>query len=639
MPDETSWQSADFNEQPKMSKKDRLKRYQTRLQNAKKWRKDEFDETWRRLIDIYDLKPFKQSLTDEDRIAVNIAFATINVIEPSISVSYPKITVNARKPESDSQAAITEVVTNYWWRHHEVKPEFRRAVKDFLVIGHGWLKVGYRFREKEQPIPEDQRYAMFQEQREQADAFAAQNPEMAAELPTDQDIEATLPQTQPAVVEDRPYVERVSPFDILVDPEATSMQDLKWIAQRVVRPIEEVKNDKRYSAAARRNLKADASTNSRWRDEDEKNASQHYSDDVKRCTIWEYYDIQSETMCVFTEMTDKFLIEPQDMPYSYGIPFVMMRNYDVPDQFYPLGDLEAIEPLNQELNKTRSEMMNHRKKYARKYLAKSDALDEKGRAALTSNQDNEIVLVDGDMPLNDTIQPVPINQMSPELYQYSDTIEADIDRVSGISEYQRGSLPDIRRTATEASIIQDAANSRAAHKLAIVEDSTRDVAYRLVALAQTYLTGEQVARMVGRDGAMLWIPFTREDIEGEFDFEVEAGSTQPLNETIRRQQAMQLLQTLQPYAVPGGPVNPYELISHTLKFGFGIKNPERFLAPPPSAPLPSPDGEGELPPAADNPAAAGNTLSQPGKDAIPPEILTQLQGQTGLNLGNVGKAA
>ena len=59
-------------------------------------------------------------------------------------------------------------------------------------------------------------------------------------------------------------------------------------------------------------------------------------------------------------------------------------------------------------------------------------------------------------------------------------------------------------------------------------------------LAQTYVTGEQVARVVGGNAQQLWVPFTREDIAGEFDFEVEAGSTQPANESFKRQQAMQL---------------------------------------------------------------------------------------------------
>ena len=69
---------------------------------------------------------------------------------------------------------------------------------------------------------------------------------------------ANIPQTAMMVVEDQPFVERISPFDIFVDPEATCMDDAKWIAQRIVRPLKEARDDRRYRAAARRNLSADS---------------------------------------------------------------------------------------------------------------------------------------------------------------------------------------------------------------------------------------------------------------------------------------------------------------------------------------------------------------------------------------------
>jgi hypothetical protein len=38
---------------------------------------------------------------------------------------------------------------------------------------------------------------------------------------------------------------------MFVDPDATSMDDIRWIAQRTRRPMDEVKKDKRYNASAR----------------------------------------------------------------------------------------------------------------------------------------------------------------------------------------------------------------------------------------------------------------------------------------------------------------------------------------------------------------------------------------------------
>ena len=73
----------------------------------------------------------------------------------------------------------------------------------------------------------------------------------------DEEIAANITNTAMMIVEDQPFVERISPFDMFVDPEATCLEDANWIAQRIVRPLEEAKKDKRYKASARKKLDAD----------------------------------------------------------------------------------------------------------------------------------------------------------------------------------------------------------------------------------------------------------------------------------------------------------------------------------------------------------------------------------------------
>ena len=85
---------------------------------------------------------------------------------------------------------------------------------------------------------------------------------------------------------------------------------------------------------------------------------------------------------------------------------------------------------------------------------------------------------------------MPQIPLSSEIYNLSSIIEQDINTVSGVSEYARGSMPEIRRTATEASIIADAQNARAADKLAIIEISIGHVGRRVIQLMQQYMTGE-----------------------------------------------------------------------------------------------------------------------------------------------------
>lgn len=618
------------------NKSDRFEDTKRRIDAATRWRDEMgYDNLWRRMTDLYRGKHWPRgSVTPEDMITVNLAFSTINVIAPSVSVNHPKIVVTPNSEENQDRAAFVEAVVNHLWRHHDFRKPFRRAVKDFLIFGHSWIKVGWQFLEQERTLSDAERDEMLEEALGEADAFASEDPILAGGLPTDEEMAANIPQTAMMVVEDQPFVERISPFDVLIDPEATCIEDAKWIAQRIVRPLEAARTDRRYKASARKNLSADSLLYSMY-SVSTRQEQEEYLDTEERCVVYEYYDIAENTLSVLPQSGDQFLIDPIAMPYAYGQPFVMMRNYDIPDYFYPMGDLEALESLQQELDKTRSQMMNARKRYARKYLYHERSFGPEGREALESDTDGRLVpVVDENKPLGETVVPMPQTPLSPEIYNMSEIVEADINTVSGVSEYARGQMPEIRRTATEASIIADAGNARAADKLATVELAIAQIGRRVIQLMQQFMTGEQMAQVADKGGS-LFVPYGRDDITGEYDFSVEAGSTQPINDTIRKQQAVSLLNALAPLV--GTVIDPQALAKHVLSNGFGIKDPDKFMmqqqpqqpvGPEGAAPGAGP-GAGQMPP--------GMPMGQPEgafspTGGVPPELLAQIQGQMDVDL-------
>jgi len=578
------------------SNRDILTGYRNRIEQSVRWRKEEqYDDLWRRMIDMYRGKHY-HSYSEEDRLLVNLAFATINVIWPGVSVNNPKVVVTARKADNAAQAVFAEAIVNYWWQRYDCQNHFRTAVKDYLIMGHGWLKTGYRFVEKDRTEYED------------SDDLADKSAESYTE-------------TEIIITEDRPYVERISPFDMFVDPDATSIDNMRWIAQRIRRPLNAVKSDKRYNAQAR--AQAAPSHYSKWAGDEHKRPRRSSNPEDAYVEIWEFYDLDKKKMSVFCDGSDQFLVSPMDIPFSFGHPYVFIANYTVPEHFYPIGDLEAIEPLQMELNETRTQIMNHRKRFSRKWLYKESAFDAEGRNALESDEDNVLVPVVSEEPLGSIIAPMPAIVNPPELYNLSDLISGDINRVSGVTEYQRGSVSEIRRTATEAGIMADAANARVSDKLARVEQSIGEIGRRLIALAQQYLTGEHSVRILGTTHQQAWLTFDKDYITGDFDFTVEGGSTQPLNESFRRQTALQLVDAMAPF-VQMGVVDPQRLVSYILQYGFGIKDPTMFVAapPPPEAP-PGPPSPPDSLMAAPSPVEAPQGGGGLPPD-LPPELLAML---------------
>jgi hypothetical protein len=145
------------------------------------------------------------------------------------------------------------------------------------------------------------------------------------------------------------------------------------------------------------------------------------------------------------------------------------------------------------------------------------------------------------------------------------------------------------------------------------------------------------------------VEYTRDEIQGEYDFTVEGGSTQPINDTIRKQQAVSLMNAIAPLI--GTVIDPTALAMHVLEEGFDVKDPMKFLmqqaqpatpeqeavagetpGPPEQqmAPPPMPSG---MPPA---PIPQGPDLGAfAPTGGVPPELLAQLQNQMGLELPNL----
>ena len=93
--------------------------------------------------------------------------------------------------------------------------------------------------------------------------------------------------------------------------------------------------------------------------------------------------------------------------------------------------------------------------------------------------------------------------------------------------------------------------------------------------SQQFMTGEAMARVVDAGGEDIFIPYGREEIVGEYDFDVQVGSTQPMNDTIRRQQAVSLLNAVAPLV--GAAIDPAALARHVLKLVSGSKTPTSSL--------------------------------------------------------------
>lgn len=477
------------------------------------------------------------------------------------------------------------------------------------------------------PIPPDQLQGLVQNQPQEA-ATAAQaqaqgppTPPLPQEQPpppsplspeaplaTEEEVRATIPTTQTVIVKDDIFVERVDPFEVYVDPEARSLKEARWVAQRIVRSLEDIQADSRYSNT--KNLKASNESDEERKDRGADPLAPELGDYTSRVAIWEYYNIKDRTLCVFVENYDKFLYEG-DYTYPFeGPPFVFAMDYRTPNKFWGWGEVKMIEGVQMELNKIRTQQLVHNKRFNRKILYREEAFDPTAIAALQSDQDGIMVKVNPGQNLAEVLQPIPDQGMPADRYQMSQVVEGDITQLSGVSDYQRGSFLPRHVTASEANLMQGAQDLRARDKLDRIENAATEIGRMILKLAQTFYDAPRWMLITG-NGVSVPLAFSKDDIQGEYQVTVDASSTQPTNEQFAQQQAERLYQLMRPDPM----VQPEELIKQVLR-SYGIVAPDRFIVDPMTQMLQ------QLNQGQQQPGAPGQ---QPGQQAGPAPQGTDLQ--------------
>jgi len=568
------------------TKNDKFKAKIATIEATKKLRSDnKWDKKWSDFLQIYSNQyPWPELNDYTDVVVPNMAFSTVNVIVPSVSVTSPKITVTARRAQDQETAAVAEAVVNHQWKEFDVQDQIREAIKDFVILGHGWMKVVWDFETETQKLSPEEwqnqvRDALMQRQQGIDGSTLSES-----EFPSVEEVVRSVPKEAEATVRDAPKASRISPFDMFVDPDASRLEDARWIAQRSFVPIDVARDNEDWDAGVRRKLKATVLSDAREGvDVMSGGGADQKSKEAGFVVVYEFYDLVSKDVCTLADGAEDYLSDPERSPFPEIHPFVFIPNYEVPERFYPIGDIETVYGLQLELALTRTQMINDRKIGRRINLVRPAAIGEDGMDALESGDDQVLLEVLEDRPFADIFQTIKPIGLDANWYNQSEMIIGDINTITGISEYARGTPTEIRRTATEAGLIQDAANARSADKLYKVEQGMSRVAGRMIRLSQVFMETEDVARVVSDDQVVSWVPYSAAQLQGEFVFDVEAGSTQPQNETFRRQSALQLMDTMAPF-IGSGMINDQKLVEHLLRNGFGIKNAEDFLNVLPAAP-------------------------------------------------------
>ena len=494
----------------------------------------------------------------------------------------------------DRALTLQAVVRYIWWAVH-AKEECRRAVLDALISKFGCIMVAFD--------------------------------------PDAEKREGNDPAIERYTSEEGFQIKRISPLEIYGDWTARSLKETPWVIHRVVRPLDEVREDPRLEHTDE--LKATASLT-----EDPKMQEQvaswlqdeaGLSFEARQRRDWdgavELFDIiDKERIRTISPGVRRWLRNDPN-PYKFeGLPFCFLELVQVPDRIYGRSPLQIIETMSQAQDKLLNVLIEGVKRSLPKIAADRGSLDQKEIEALIEPTLRALVEIDKrdpNVPWDQIIHELDLNFNPRPLLACMSDLETRMQKAVGLPSFRQGIGSERRESATMTALRERGAGTRQRMMQDLVEDWTQEIAEKLVALIKDFgPTRVALVRMMDQTGQRpaepaRWVRWSRSEIQGQYDVRVEPGSIREPNVDVRQKRIVELLAILT--KLPN--VN-WEAVAQWVQDAFEGAPPNLFLpsgagpggTPVPHGPVPATGSPGPMPRGGETikapPAVAGRVYGE-----------------------------
>lgn len=513
---------------PNLTEKERLNVWKNRINWSRK-RRDTYIQRYDKGKDYYvgnQRDYVNTSLTEF--IVINLIYSHIKSTLPMLYFQNPHFYVRPTRSEYKETAPIAEAVLNYYVRVSKLKREFRLSTLDALFL-IGIIKTGY-------------------------DPIFTDNPNKGKFINMGVDDEGNPisiidPETGKALIEPNEFLlkemffsKRVSPKNMLFDPEYKNfIEDNNWVAEEVIERLDDVKENEYFNKSMRDDLKE---THVSEKDVYFTGGSQmgEVQDDLKRVRLIHIYDFKDEKFRIYAEgQSDEvmFLYE-DDTPDGMDLhPYSFLKFNEVPDEWYPLTEVEVLMPIQDEFNKARSIISDHAKKFLRKYEFETGTFvddDEKEKF----KEPEAGMLIEVAKNMGKKILPIPDAQLDQAIFDHTNRVQMDFWMTAGRTEQERGQV-ERRKTMFESSQIEKYGQLRNQDNMSLVEDFAKDIGKKLLDQLQDNLRVPTAIEVIGEDGKNWKEGITKNEILGDMDVSIDIGSTSPKVPELEKKELVEFL--------------------------------------------------------------------------------------------------
>lgn len=449
---------------------------------------------------------------DPAYVPVNRTFSFGKSLIPQVYFRAPYVTVTARRPEFVQHAKVLEAVDNWLIQETMLKRTLKKSVLDAYIAGYGPIKIGY-----------DSEYGYVPDQAVDRDNSTAtqygRSQKRVIEYKTQ--VQSGMPWALPTLPEDV-----IVPFGYRQDT------DLPWIAHRILRPLEDVQQDQKYS-----NVSGLVGTRMALLDDESRKKVPFEISEAPYAELYEIRDKREHRIITLCE--NQILLSEYDELQIEGLPWEFIIFNEDPEHFFGISDVSIMEPQQLELNEVRTQQKKHRAIALLKFLIQKSTLSEADKDKLLSGDVGPLVEVDAEQitAVVQMLQP----HVPPEFTQIIQEIRVDMRESMGFSENELGSFsPYHGKTATETMQVANSNDNRVNERKDVVADTMVNIVRKWNQIIFKFWDTERVVEVAGPDGQMGWVEYTGDMLKGEYTVRIDPESGFPVSKALKSQLAGEL---------------------------------------------------------------------------------------------------
>lgn len=438
-----------------------------------------------------------------------------------------KATMAATPQSSDEDSVkastVADALLEYWWDNFELASKDKEALLWGIIAGNGYWHVCWDDK-KGTPVK-----FMLDPQG---------NPILQPTLRTYFKEQLKTQGVDPLQFEKTIYMGDIdvgvlSPFQVYLDDSAKTFEDCKWCIIACPMTASEIKA--RWGGEE---VKPDSVPQAP--DETVPMGSNLSNGDKTVKNVYFYYHIPTAnnpegSYIIFIENPNRVLYE-EKWPYPFRqLPLVQFPGIKVPGSLYDISVVEQAVPLQKELNRTLSQIVEWKNVTLRpQYLAPAGAL----RQRIT---DEPGAVFEYNPIGNNKPEPVPVAPLPSYVMAVLEDIKQRMDEVFYRREVDQGQVPPNVEAGIAIDLLQETATDAIAPIVAEHEKALERAANLMLQMAQKFYIEPRIVQINGAAGQRKVEQFNQANLAAGVTVKVETGSSLPRTRSGRQARVMQMV--------------------------------------------------------------------------------------------------